>query len=358
MPHQSFRRARSFGDQHRLTGMLTTSRVATVYRAEEVETGRAVMVKLFHELGRNDRGLTLGSWGSWPTASRAPWPELPGAFVAVHTCDLTDEGQLFLVTDLVEGPSVADLLRRTPPIAPVRALDLAIRIGEALEAARNLGVLDLQVTPRDVIVVDDADRVKLLRSDTLMLRHLGLADRLSAAEAAERDPRYASPEELAGIPPTERSVIYRFGVLLYELLSGSPPFEGTTPAEVRDRQLRSSPSRLRRRHRRLPASLDRLVSRMISLDPMARPVDSDVDTERTLGCHRQTPEREPRAGRRLLELVRGHSLHVAHTVFTDAAVGARWRADSTRRRHAPGPTLPVPEPNRATCRSAFGPTGP
>ena len=257
-------------NRYRLTGTLKIGRVAAVYRAEEAETGRPVTVQIFHELGRNDRDR-IASYRR-PRSSRVARPDLPGAFVTVHACDLTDEGQLFLVTEAVQGASLADILARTPKLAPARALELATRIGEALEAALNIGLLELPLAPADIIV-DDADRVKLLRSDVLVLRQLGLAEQLAAAEATERDPRYVSPEELAGLPATERSVVYRFGVLLYELLCGEVPFDGTKSDDVHDRQLRSPPRRLRDRHPTLPASLDRLASRMLDPEPMARPAD-------------------------------------------------------------------------------------
>jgi hypothetical protein len=67
--------------------------------------------------------------------------------------------------------------------------------------------------------------------------------------------------------------VYRFGVLLYELLCGEVPFDGTKSGDVHDRQLRSPPRRLRDRHPTLPASLDRLASRMLDPEPMARPAD-------------------------------------------------------------------------------------
>jgi eukaryotic-like serine/threonine-protein kinase len=257
-------------DRYRLTGTLYVGQVATLYRAEEIESGRAVTVKVFHEIGRNDRSRLEVLHR--PTPRGAARLDLPSAFIAVYECEFTDDGRLFLVTELVEGPSVADLLRRTPPLAPIRALELAMRVGEALEVVLNLGLLDLPVAPRDIVVVNDGDRVKLRGSDMLILRRLGLAEQLAATEASGRDPRYASPEELAGLPATERSVVYRFGVLLYELLCGSPPFEGTTPAQVRS-QLRPLPVRFRDRHRALPASVDRLVSRMLDPDPVARPGD-------------------------------------------------------------------------------------
>jgi hypothetical protein len=254
-----------------LTGLLEVGHVATLYRAEEVATGRAVAIKIFHEVGRNDRSRLEVLHRPGPGG--APRLELPSAFVAVHECGFADDGRLFLVTELAEGPSVADLLMRTPSIAPVRALELAMRIGEALEAVLNLGLLDLRVLPRDVVAVNDGDRVKLRGSDLPILRRLGLADELEAAEAPGRDPRYASPEELAGLSATERSVVYRFGVLVYELLCGSPPFAGTTPAQVRDRQLRRLAVRLQDPDHELPPSVERLVSRMLDPEPRGRPED-------------------------------------------------------------------------------------
>jgi hypothetical protein len=253
-----------------LTGMLEVSDVATFYQGEDVETGRAVAATVFQEIGRNDQARIDDLHRPRPH-SASPLV-LPSVFATVHACDLTDDGRLFVVTEFLEGPSVAELLKRAP-LPPIRALELAMRLGEALEVVLNLGALDLRVASQDVVLLNEGDRLKLRRSDMLIVRRLGLADALAAAEAPGRDPRYASPEELAQLPVTEGSVVYRFGILLYELLDGSPPFDGTTPAEVRDQQRRSPPTPLQDRHRALPASVDRLVSRMLASDPAVRPVD-------------------------------------------------------------------------------------
>ena len=259
-------------DRYRLTGTLETDQVKVLYRAEEIETGRTVAVGVFQEIGRHDRGRIESFRRPGPRgASRL---EIPSAFAAVYECGLTDDGRLFLVAELLEGPTVDELLKRAAPLEPARALVLAIRVGEALEEVLNLGVLDLRVAPQDIIIVpNEGDQVRLRGSDRLILRRLGLEVPLAAAEAPGQDPRYASPEELAGLSPTERSVVYRFGLLLYELLAGAPPFPGTTRGEVGDSQRRPLKSRLRARHQGLPASVDRLLSRMLESDPRARPGD-------------------------------------------------------------------------------------
>jgi serine/threonine protein kinase len=257
----------------RLSGTFATDPIATIYRAVAVESGRPALVKIFHEVGRTDRGRVLSLHATSGPELRA---ESPGQFATVHEWGYTEEGRLFLLMEVVEGPTIAELLGRTPPLGPVRAVNFAMQIGEALEVARNLGLLTVRIAPGDVIALGDTGHVRVLRSDAFILRHLGLADQLSMAEISGGDPRYASPEELEGASPTESSVVYRFGVLLYELLAGRPPFEGRTPTEVRDQQRRSSSKRLRHRHRTLPAALDRLVSRMLSPDPMGRPADLSV----------------------------------------------------------------------------------
>jgi hypothetical protein len=165
------------------------------------------------------------------------------------------------------------LQRGTPPLGPRRVIELAMRVGEALEVVLNLGLVDLRVAPEDIVVPGDGDRVRLRGGDRLILRRLSLDGVLAAAEVPGRDPRYVSPEELAGLPATERSVVYRFGILLYELLAGHPPFPGTTPGEVYYHQLQPLKSRLRKRHRGLPASVDQLVARMLDHGPQGRPGD-------------------------------------------------------------------------------------
>src|SRR5262245_11189448 len=149
-------------------------------------------------------------------------------------------------------------------------------IGEALEVALSLGFVDLRVTPRDLVVVKNEDRVRLRRSDVPILRRLGLADQLTEAEAPERDPRYTPPEEVPGLPATEAGVIYQFGLLLHELLCGRTPFDGATDAEISHLKRQPPQIQIRKRHPPLPPSVDRLVSRMVHTDPKKRPESLSV----------------------------------------------------------------------------------
>jgi serine/threonine protein kinase len=270
---------------YRLTRVLEVGPLATTYQAEEIDAQRSVTVKIFHEFGRHDWGLLDRLQG--PTLRGASSPDLPRFFLPVNACDLGDDGRLFLATETVEGNTLADFAKTAPGLEPGRLLELAIRIGEALEVALNLGLVELPLAP-DNVIVEEGDRPRLRRYEFTAVRHLDLADKLREMEIPVAALQYASPEELAGLPPTERSVIYRFGVLIYALLSGVPPFNGTTAAELRQ-QIRRGPKPLQARQRALPRRLSKLVSRMMLLDPLHRPADvtSILNELWAAQCHQQ-----------------------------------------------------------------------
>src|SRR5262245_43701628 len=252
--------------KYRVNSLLETGPVATAYWGEQVETRRPVVLRLFTE-PRSDtirRSARLAS-------QRASRSGLPDAFVEVVDLGVTDDGRDYLVTEFVQGPSLADLAKQTPPLEPIKALELAMRIGEAIKQALNLGFVDIPLAPED-IVVDSERRIKLLRSDTLILDRLGPADH--AGQTPIRDPRYLSPDELAGLPTTERDVVYRFGLLLYELLGGRPLFEGKTIAAVREQQVKVPLGHLLpHRLGKYPASLSRVVGRLLDTNPTQRQPD-------------------------------------------------------------------------------------
>lgn len=227
--------------RYRVTGTIELDHVAARYRARALDSERELVIKVFHEIGRDDQGRIEHVRRASPL--RVGRLELPGCFAAVEACGFTDDNRLFLAMEAVDDPSLAELLARPDRLPPDRSLELATEVGEAVEVALNLGLLDVRIAPDDIAVVNGGERVRLLRSDLPVLRRLGLADQLLAAEAPSRDPRYVSPEERAGLPATERSVVYGLGVLLHDLVRAAPP------------------------------SVRRLIGRMQSSDPRARPAD-------------------------------------------------------------------------------------
>src|SRR5262249_33546773 len=148
-----------------------------------------------------------------------------------------DVGSDYLVLEYIEGTPLCG------PLLPDRALTLALQIAGALEVAHARGVLHRDLKPANILVTATGD-AKLL--------DFGLA-KLVVHEADATRPQvgpvfgtaaYMSPEQARGSPVDERSDIFSFGAVLYELISGRRAFEGTTTAEVISSVLRDEPRRL------------------------------------------------------------------------------------------------------------------
>ncbi|HEY0787044.1 MAG TPA: serine/threonine-protein kinase, partial [Thermoanaerobaculia bacterium] len=174
------------------------------------------------------------------------------------------DGAEFMATEYVDGENLREMLVRGS-IAPRSAVEIAIAIAEALTAAHEAGVIHGDIKPENVMVRRDG-HVKVL--------DFGVARLVRSSEKStapfEGTIHYVAPEILLGAKPGERSDIFSFGVLLYELLGGEPPFDGATTEETRTAILNKEPKRLRRLNRQVPASLEAVVERALTKDPGAR----------------------------------------------------------------------------------------
>ncbi len=155
----------------------------------------------------------------------------------------------FYAMELVEGETLDARLRRTGPLAPTTAVEIALGIAAALEAAEKRGLIHRDLKPANVMLAADAEGEAAVK-----VIDFGLAKAVRAADAGELDEagadgepstrgvflgtlRFASPEQFDGRPLDSRADIYALGATLWTLLTGEPPHGGHTPAEVHDHQL-------------------------------------------------------------------------------------------------------------------------
>ena len=137
------------------------------------------------------------------------------------------DGFLYLVTEYVPGTNAAQLLEREGPLPVDRVVDISSQLLDALAAAHAAGIVHRDVKPANVLI-DPKGTVKLA--------DFGIAKRLDDLEAALTShgefvgtPRYVAPEQAAGERATPATDLYATGVLMYELLAGTPPYSGETP---------------------------------------------------------------------------------------------------------------------------------
>ncbi|WP_141725007.1 serine/threonine-protein kinase, partial [Streptomyces niveus] len=168
--------------------------------------------------------------------------------------------------DLVEGPDLHHYLRQNGPFSPIAASLLTAQIADALAASHSDGVVHRDLKPANVLLKDDGDQLHPMLTDFGIAR---LADSPGLTRTHEfvGTPAYVAPESAEGRPQTSAVDIYGAGILLYELVTGRPPFAGGTALEVLHRHLSEEP----RRPSNVPEPLWTVIERCLRKEPDERP---------------------------------------------------------------------------------------
>lgn len=192
------------------------------------------------------------------------------------------DGSFYLVLDYVQGQSLRDLLATYSPLPPARALEITRQVAAALGAAHRAGVVHRDLKPDNIMLVsgeDERDRIKVLDFGIakLQLSDLDNQPALTRAGAVFGTPEYMSPEQAAGGAVDARSDLYSLGIVLYEMLAGSPPFAGLDVIALITRHMTAQPPPL---PAELPEELRGFVLRLLAKDPADRPASASEVTER------------------------------------------------------------------------------
>jgi len=178
----------------------------------------------------------------------------------------------YIVLELLQGESVTSRLARSGKLAPSSAIEIARQIASALDAAHRADVLHRDLKPDNVYLVPDpavpsGERVKVL---DFGLARIG-ASRHTMMNTVFGTPRYMSPEQCRSAALIDtRSDIYSLGCILFELVTGRPPFDGDLRTII-DGHQRGVPPRARMLTPEVSPALDDLIAQMLAKDPAARP---------------------------------------------------------------------------------------
>ncbi|MFG3187328.1 serine/threonine-protein kinase [Streptomyces omiyaensis] len=263
---------RPIGSKYLLEEPLGRGATGTVWRARQRETagaeaavpgqpGETVAIKVLKEELANDADIVMRFLRERSVLLRLTHPNI------VRTRDLVVEGDvLALVMDLVEGPDLHRYLRENGPLTPVAAALLTAQIADALAASHADGVVHRDLKPANVLVAERDGAMHPMLTDFGIAR---LADSPGLTRTHEfvGTPAYVAPESAEGRPQTSAVDIYGAGILLYELVTGRPPFAGGTALEVLHMHLSEEP----RRPSTVPAPLWTVIERCLSKDPARRP---------------------------------------------------------------------------------------
>ena len=206
---------------------------------------------------------------------------------AVAVYDAGDaDGYLYLVMELVDGPSLATLLAARGRLGIDESLRLVDQVLQALGAAHRAGIVHRDVKPANVLV--SSDGVAKLADFGIAKRADDRTGELTLAGQFIGTPTYLSPEQVAGRPVTAATDLYSTGVLLFEMLAGAPPFDGGTPLATALAHRDAPAPDVRTRRADVPDHVAQAVRRAMAKDPAAR-FDTAEEMRAALGGARPRP---------------------------------------------------------------------
>jgi serine/threonine-protein kinase len=263
---------RPVGSKYFLEEPLGRGATGTVWRARQREAagaeaavqgqpGETVAIKVLKEELASDPDIVMRFLRERSVLLRLTHPNI------VRVRDLVVEGDLLaLVMDLVDGPDLHRYLRENGPFSPVGAALLTAQIADALAASHADGVVHRDLKPANVLLRQYGDQMHPLLTDFGIAR---LADSPGLTRTHEfvGTPAYVAPESAEGRPQTSAVDIYGAGILLYELVTGRPPFSGGSALEVLHQHLSAEP----RRPSTIPDPLWTVIERCLRKNPDERP---------------------------------------------------------------------------------------
>lgn len=246
---------RATGSRYRIVKRLGSGGMATVYHAVHERLDRPLVVKVLHRQLVQEAEMRERFRREAEAASRLVHPGV---------CAIVDYGEagdiVYLVMPYLAGGSLADRLARDRTVAPAAAAAVAAQVACALDFAHRRGVVHRDVKPDNILFDEDGHAV---------VTDFGIATarfhaRLTGTGRAMGTPHYMSPEQAMGRPVDGRSDLYGLGVVLYEMLAGFPPFDGTDSYAVSYKQVHEQAVALDVVDSQLPTALTSIVMRCLA----------------------------------------------------------------------------------------------
>ncbi|MEO6777184.1 MAG: serine/threonine-protein kinase [Kofleriaceae bacterium] len=243
-----------------------------VYEAEYVELGKRVAIKvMLDKYANDDEAITRFKREAF-AASRIGNPHI----IDVSHIGVAPDGRPFVVMELLDGEPLATILQGTGPMQPWRAIHIMRQVLRAVGAAHAKGIIHRDLKPDNIFLVnrdDEHDFVKLL--DFGISKIIDTAEQMAATKLTTTGmvmgtPLYMAPEQATGAPAERGVDIYACGVILFEMLSGRPPFDETNYNLLIAKLLTASPPLLSDLRKGLPSSLVAAVHHALEKDPEHR----------------------------------------------------------------------------------------
>jgi len=249
-------------DHYRLDAVVGRGGMSTLFRATDLRNGRQVAVKVPHPEMESDPVLLERFRREEEIGQQLDHPGV------VKTYDGEERSRLYMVIEWVEGRLLRAILNEQRKLPVERAVHFALEMCDALDDMHKHGVVHRDLKPENVMV-GAKDHIKLIdfgiamKEDARRITHATITPALGT-------PDYISPEQVKGQRGDQRSDIYALGAMLYEMLTGQPPFTGPNPLAVMNERLLNDPAPARELNPEIPPALEEILFRALERDPRHR----------------------------------------------------------------------------------------
>ena len=271
--------------------------MGVVYVAEDTRLGRRVAIKIPHA-GKDESHYRTRFLREARAVSKLSHRNI----AAVYDLGETDDGQLYIVMELVSGQTLGDVLAGSG-LSVARAVEVIREVADALSEAHSYGIIHRDIKPSNVIISDrgevkvlDFGLAKQLDEDGTKSRALSEHTR---SDVVIGTPLYLSPEQARGAKVDPRSDLFALGALLYECVSGRPAFSGANVIEIGAQVLHFDPPPPSRFNPRVTAEVDRLVKRALSKKPEDRFQNAKEFSDELTRLRARIPDSDSTRTRRL-----------------------------------------------------------
>ena len=249
------------GERYQVEARIGAGGMAEVFRGFDPVLSRTVAIKVLLPQFARDTSFVHRFRREAQAAARLNQPNIVGVYDSG-----SDDDTQFIVMEFIEGRTLAEFMETGRKPTPVQAAEIAQKICAAIAAAHAQGVIHRDIKPGNVMITRDG---------TVKVMDFGIARMLGPETAPQTSAvlgtaSYLSPEQAQGTPVDARTDIYSLGAVLYELLTGRPPFTGDSSVAVAYKQVNETPALTSSLNPEVPARLDAVVMKALSKNPSNR----------------------------------------------------------------------------------------
>ena len=292
---------RTLDDKYLVEEPVGAGGMGAVYRARHLSMDRPVAIKFLHERLVEDEAART----RFQTEARAAVKLQHPNAVSVTDFGQTAEGVVYIVMELLEGRTLREILNREAPLETARATSIMLQTSDAVAAAHVAGIIHRDLKPSNILVTQSADQPAAVKVLDFGIATFSADEDEDAPVLAQTNivigtPRYMSPEQHNGTEFTPAADVYSLGVILYEMLAGTVPFSGSTPAEIAEKHANIPPHAPREIVAAIPEDVERVVMHALEKQPADRPANAGefrrelLDTAERLGLEHHALKSAPR----------------------------------------------------------------